>query len=65
MTYRHVIPLSLDERYERAKRWPVYIPMIYFACRRAKVQKNRWETVKFSKRWFHAWVWNYTELPWA
>lgn len=64
MAYLVISPLSIDERFDRSKWWPIYIPRIYFACRRAKVDKTVFQTLKFAQRWFHAWVWNYAELPW-
>lgn len=63
MTFRAIRPLSLDERRDRAARFPLYIPRIYFACRRAGVEKSRRETWRFACRWFHAWVWDYADLP--
>ncbi len=64
MTFRQIRPLTMDERFDRAQWWPIYVPRIYLACRRAKVDKTRWQTLTFAKRWFHAWVWDYADLPW-
>lgn len=70
MTFRIIRVLTMPERLDRSALWPVYIPRIYLAVRRAKpVGENakgmsRLETWKFAMRWFHAWVWDYADLPW-
>ncbi len=64
MTFRAIRPLTFSERFDRAQWSPIYIPRIYLAVRRAGTDKTRWQTLRFASRWFHAWVWNYAELPW-
>lgn len=64
MTYRQIRPLTLNERFDRAQHFPIYIPRIYLAVRRAGITKTRWQALTFAKRWFHDWVWGRAGLPW-
>ena len=65
MSFQYIIPLPYPERWARAQTWPWTAFRIYRFLRRKYPEIGRRGAWRVAKNWFHRWVWNYQDLPWA